>query len=159
MKNKILSLFLFFGIALIFISCGAGGKDEQPKNPPPTAVTAEPVQKQKTVYYDEYPATVIALNQVDLRAQVTGYITGIFFKDGQHVNTGQKLYDIDRRQYEAKLDQAMANLNVSKANLSKAQQDADRYGDLLKQYAIARQVYDHAVADLERAKMQVEAAI
>src|SRR5437762_7880825 len=106
MKNKILSLFLFFGIAPIFISCGAGGKDEQPKIPPPTPVTAEPVQKQKTTYYDEYPATVTALNQVDLRAQVTGYITGIFFKDGQHVNAGQKMYDNDRSQYEAYLYQA-----------------------------------------------------
>ena len=47
---------------------------------------------------------------------------------------------------------------MSKANLAKAQQDADRYADLLKQDAIAKQVYDHAVADLQSAKMQVEAA-
>ena len=99
-----------------------------------------------------------ALNQVDLRAQVTGYITGIYFKDGQHVSKGQKLYDIDRQQYLANYDQAVANLNVSKANLAKAQQDADRYNDLLKQDAIAKQVYDHAVADLQSAKMQVEAS-
>ena len=112
--------------------------------PPPTPVSAEMVKKGKTVYYDEYPATVAALNQDDLRAQVTGYITGIYFKDGQRVKTGQKLYDIDRRQYEANLDQAVANLNVAKANLARAQQDADRYAELLKQDAVARQVYDHA---------------
>ena len=110
------------------------------------------------MYYDEYPSTVAALNQVDLRAQVTGYITGIYFKDGQHVSKGQKLYDIDRQQYLANYDQAVANLNVSKANLAKAQQDADRYNDLLKQDAIAKQVYDHAIADLQSAKMQVEAS-
>jgi len=121
-------------------------------------VSAVIVKKEKTTYYDEYPATVAALSQDDLRAQVTGYITEIFFKDGQHVKKGQKLYNIDRQQYQANLDQAIANLNVSKANLARAQQDADRYADLLKQDAIARQVYDHAMSDLETAKMQVEAA-
>ncbi|MFI5188598.1 MAG: efflux RND transporter periplasmic adaptor subunit [Chitinophagales bacterium] len=153
-----MKLFFYSGIAIILVSCRAGEKQGQPKAPPPTAVSAITVKKEKTSYYDEYPGTVIALNQDDLRAQITGYITGIFFKDGQHVQKGQKLYDIDRQQYQANLDQANANLNVSKANLSKAQQDADRYADLLKQDAIAKQVYDHAMSDLESAKMQVEAA-
>ena len=44
------------------------------------------------MYYDEYPATVAALNQDDLHAEVTGYITGIYFKDGQRVKKGQRLY-------------------------------------------------------------------
>ncbi len=128
------------------------------KPPPPPAVNVYVVKKESAVYYDEYPATVTALNQVDLRAQVTGYITGIYFKDGQHVSKGQKLYDIDRQQYQANYQQAVANLNVSKANLARAQQDADRYNDLLKQDAIARQVYDHAMSDLQSAKMQVAAS-
>ncbi|MEI9933633.1 MAG: efflux RND transporter periplasmic adaptor subunit [Ferruginibacter sp.] len=98
------------------------------------------------------------MNQVDLRAQVTGYITGIDFKDGQHVTKGQVLYEIDKQQYTANYDQAVANMNVAKATLDKAQQDADRYSDLLKQDAIARQIYDHAVADLQAAKMQVSGA-
>jgi len=126
--------------------------------PPPAAVSAEIVKKGKAMYYDEYPATVAALNQDDLHAEVTGYITRIYFKDGQRVKKGQRLYDIDRRQYEANLDQAVANLNVAKANLARAQQDADRYAELLKQDAVARQVYDHAMSDLQSAKMQVEAA-
>ena len=126
--------------------------------PPPAAVSAEIVKRGNAVYYDHYPATVAALNQDDLHAEVTGYITGIYFKDGQRVKKGQRLYDIDRRQYEANLDQAVANLNVAKANLARAQQDADRYAELLKQDAVARQVYDHAMSDLQSAKMQVEAA-
>jgi RND family efflux transporter MFP subunit len=158
MKNQVSIFFLSIFSALIFISCGAGNKDQMPKAPPPTAVNGAIVKKEKATYYDEYPATVAALNQNDLRAEVTGYITGIFFKDGQRVKKGQKLYDIDRQQYQASLDQAIANLNVSKANLARAQQDADRYADLLKQDAVARQVYDHAMSDLETAKMQVKAA-
>jgi membrane fusion protein (multidrug efflux system) len=158
MKNKILMIFFSFSMTIIFFSCGSGKKDQPMKAPPPPAVTAEIVKKGKALYYDEYPATVAALNQNDLRAQVTGYINGIYFKDGQHVVQGQKLYDIDKQQYQASLDQAIANLNVTKANLAKAQQDADRYAGLLKQDAVAKQVYDHAVADLESAKMQMEAA-
>jgi membrane fusion protein (multidrug efflux system) len=159
MKNKISMIFLSFGMTILFFSCTSKKKDDPMKaSPTALAVSAEIVQKGKAVYYDEYPATVAALNQNELRAQVTGYITGIYFKDGQPVLRGQKLYDIDKQQYQASLDQAVANLNVTKANLAKAQQDADRYADLLKQDAVARQVYDHAMADLETAKMQMEAA-
>ena len=158
MKNKTLIIFFSFGMTILFFSCAGRKKDDPMKAPPPPAVSAEIVERGKAVYYDEYPATVAALNQNDLRAQVTGYITGIHFKDGQHVVQGQKLYDIDKQQYQASLDQAIANLNVTKANLARAQQDADRYAGLLKQDAVARQVYDHAVADLESAKMQMEAA-
>lgn len=157
MNNVIFKFFFSSGVACLFISCGAG-KKEEPKAPPPSTVSAVIVTKEKAMYFDEYPATVASLNQDDLRAQVTGYVTGIFFKDGQHIQKGQKLYDIDRQQYQANLDQAIANLNVSKANLAKAQQDADRYADLLKQDAIAKQVYDHAMADLQSSRMQVEAA-
>src|SRR5678815_1468906 len=158
MKNKTLIIFFSLGMTVLFFSCASRKKDDPMKAPPPPAVSAEIVERGKAVYYDEYPATVAALNQNDLRAQVTGYITGIYFKDGQHVVQGQKLYDIDKQQYQANLDQAIANLNVTKANLARAQQDADRYAGLLKQDAVARQVYDHAMADLESAKMQMEAA-
>jgi RND family efflux transporter MFP subunit len=158
MGNKIL-IFFFSSALFLLVSCGSSKKDDQAtKAPPPAVVNVEVVKKDKATYYDEYPATVVALNQNDLRAQVTGYITGIYFTDGQHVQKGQKLYDIDKEQYQANLDQSIANLNVSKANLARAQQDADRYEDLLKQDAIARQVYDHAIADLQSAKMQVQAA-
>lgn len=157
MANKIL-IFFFSPALFLLVSCSSKKKDAQTQAPPPSVVNVEVVKKEKATYYDEYPATVAALNQNDLRAQVTGYITGIYFTDGQHVQKGQKLYDIDKEQYQANLDQAVANLNVTKANLARAQQDADRYEGLLKQDAIARQVYDHAAADLQSAKMQVEAA-
>jgi membrane fusion protein (multidrug efflux system) len=143
-------------IVTLLASCAAKNPNQGP--PPPVSVNVVPVQEGKAVYFDEYPATVTPLNQVDIRPQVSGYITGIFFKDGQHVNKGEKLYTIDQQQYEGMYQQAVANLNVAKANLAKAQQDADRYTDLSKQDAIARQTLDHAMADLDAAKMQVEAA-
>jgi membrane fusion protein (multidrug efflux system) len=98
------------------------------------------------------------LNFVDIRPQVSGYITGIFFKDGDHVLNGQKLYTIDQQQYEANYQQALANLEVQKTNLVKAQKDADRYHFLDKQDAVAKQQVDYADAALNAAQKQVDAA-
>ncbi|MDR3626365.1 MAG: efflux RND transporter periplasmic adaptor subunit [Ignavibacteriaceae bacterium] len=129
-----------------------------PPKMPPALVEVYEVKPEHAVYYDNYPASVTALNQVDIRPEVSGYLTGINFKDGQHVNKGVKLYGIDQQQYKAAYEQAVANLNAVKANLIRAQQDADRYNDLAKKDAIARQVLEHAQADLQSAKMQVAAA-
>src|SRR5664279_1691448 len=112
---------------IVFMSSCGAKPAEAPKAPPPVPVTLYSLQKGSAVYYDEYPATLVPLNEVQLRPQVTGYITGIFFKDGQRVKKGQKLYAIDQQQYAASYNQAVASLNVAKANLGKAQQDADRY--------------------------------
>ncbi|MEP7277837.1 MAG: efflux RND transporter periplasmic adaptor subunit [Bacteroidota bacterium] len=159
MKPNCLVLLVCCAGGLLISSCGSSGKPaEAPKAPPPVPVVTATVQLGSAVYYDEYPATVVALNEVQLRPQVTGYITGIFFKDGQRVSKGQKLYSLDQQQYQASYKQAVANLNVATANLGKAQQDADRYAELLKKDAIARQTAEHAQSDLQASKMQLEAA-
>ena len=124
----------------------------------PVDVSTEEVKFSPVTFFDEYPGTLVPLNQVELRPQVNGYITGIFFKDGDHVSKGQKLYTIDAQLYNANYDQAQANLQVQEANLVKAQKDADRYHDLEKDDAIAKQTVDYAEAALAAAKKQVAAA-
>jgi RND family efflux transporter MFP subunit len=144
-------------ISVLLAGCSENKGAEQ-KGPPAIPVTTSVVTAGKALYYDTYPATVTALNQVEIRSEVSGYITGIFFKDGQNVRKGDKLYEIDQRQYKAAYDQAIANLNVAKSNLAKAKQDAERYRDLAKHDAVARQTLEHATADLRSAQMQVAAA-
>jgi membrane fusion protein (multidrug efflux system) len=113
----------------------------------------------KTVlYFDKYPSTTQALSQVSLLPQVTGAITGIFFTEGTHVEKGQKLYEIDKRIYQAAYDQALANLKVQQGTLDQSQQDADRYEYLNKYNAVAKQLYDHAMITLQNAKNQVKAS-
>ena len=135
---------------------------KQPEKPstaiPPTNVNVATAQKTDAIYYDQYPGTVVALNNVELRSQVAGFITGIFFKEGDVVQKGQQLYEIDRRKYEAAYLQAKANLSSAEASLVRAQKDADRYQQLLKQDAVARQLVDNAVATLASAQSQVDAA-
>ncbi|WP_080240185.1 efflux RND transporter periplasmic adaptor subunit [Spirosoma rigui] len=157
MKKYLNPAALVIGIACFVTACG-GKKEEQPQAPPPTQVSAIKATKGTATYYDEFPATITALREVEIQPQVAGNITGIFFQDGQQVRKGQKLYTIDAQQYRAGYDQAVANLNVQKANLNRAQKDADRYTTLAQQDAIARQVVDNATATLEATRMQVEAA-
>jgi membrane fusion protein (multidrug efflux system) len=146
----------------LFIEASCGGKSAQQQQamqaPPAAPVTVQQVTAGNAVYYDQYPATVTALNEVELRPQVSGYITGIYFKDGDKVSKGQKLYSMDQQQYQANYQQAVANLAVQQTNLVKAQKDADRYHELEKQDAIAKQQVDYADAALDAARKQVEAA-
>ncbi|HXD79721.1 MAG TPA: efflux RND transporter periplasmic adaptor subunit [Puia sp.] len=143
-------------IALGLVSCGS--KNTGPAAPPPASVAVYSVRAGNATYFDTYPGTVTPLNQVDIKPQVSGNIIGVYFKDGQQVRKGQKLYEIDQQQYKAAVEQAKANVSVAKANLAKAQQDADRYQELAKQDAIAKQTLDHQLADLEASKQQLQAA-
>lgn len=146
-----------FAACLLITSC-QDKKPEPPKTPPPVKVTVEPVKLAAAAYYDEYPATINALNQVDLRPQVSGFITGVFFKDGDRVRKGQLLYSVDDQLYAANYQQAVANLQVQQANLNKAQKDANRYHELDKNDAVAKQLVDNADAALEVTRKQADAA-
>ncbi len=150
-------LVLFIALITTIFSCGDKG-NQQPTRPPATSVNTDTVKEGATVYYDNYPATVTALTQVDIKPQVSGNITGVFFTDGDHIHKGEKLYTIDQQQYAGSYGQAMANVDVAKANLVKAQKNADRYLELQKNDAIATQTVDDALADLDAAKQQVAAA-
>jgi membrane fusion protein (multidrug efflux system) len=156
MKKYIYLFVIACLTSLLGIACG---RDKaQQKTVSAVSVTVYKIIPETAQYYDIYPATVTPLNQVDVRSEVSGYLKDIYFKDGQHVTKGMKLYGIDQQQYIGAYDQAVANLNVAKANLIKAQQDADRYQELAKNDAIARQVLEHSEADLQTAKMQVAAS-
>lgn len=157
MSRRILNS-AFIAVIFFLAACG-GSQQQQMQGPPPfVKVTVDTVATSNASYYDEYPATVAAFNQTDLRAQVSGFVTGVFFKDGDRVRKGQKLYSLDAQQFDANYQQAVANLQVQQTNLLKAQKDADRYHELDKQDAIAKQQVDYADAALEAAKKQVAAA-
>ncbi len=124
----------------------------------PAIVNLIVVKKQQVFYFDKYPANTVAINQVDLRPQVQGYITGIRFTEGDHVYKGQVLYEIDKQLYQEAYDQAKANLEVAQGNLIQAKQDADRYTYLNTYDAVATQTLDHAAITLTNAKNSVTAA-
>jgi membrane fusion protein (multidrug efflux system) len=150
--NRVVLIIIILS-SLGFASC----KTKQTPPTPPVPVNLFTVTGQHVLYYDRYPATTEALSQVDLHPEVQGYITGIYFKEGTHVKKGTKLYDIDKRLYEASYEQAVSNLKVDQGNVTQAQQDADRYEYLNKYNAIAKQLLDHQVIALQNSKNQVKA--
>jgi RND family efflux transporter MFP subunit len=137
-----------------FLSC-----NPKPTPPaPPIPVNLMTAAAERVYYFDRYPATTVALSQVNLSAQVTGYVTSINFQEGSHISKGQLLYQLDQRLYQSTVDQARAALRVDSGILLQVQQDADRYIYLAKYKAIATQVVDHAVIALQNAKDSVLAA-
>lgn len=150
---------IFFGIALVvFLGGCQKGNQSGVQAPPPVSVAVHKVTTNDVTYYEEYPAIIKALNEVELRAQVNGYITAIHFKEGEKVRKGQKLYSIDQQQSEASYQQALANLSVRETNLVRAQKDLERYRELEKNDAIAKQQVDYAEAAYIAAEQEVEAA-
>src|SRR5690606_17471048 len=126
--------------------------------PQATPVTIEVVTEEIVAGMDAYPGSVVPLNETDLRAEVSGYITAIFVADGASVSKGQKLYEIDRTRYEAAAQQAKAALAIAEANLDRITRDVARYRKLAEQDAIARQTLDYAETDLNNAEAQVASA-
>jgi membrane fusion protein, multidrug efflux system len=149
---------VFFSIIITGVSSCKDPAGNKNTKEPPVAVTMYEVTREKAVYYDTYPATIVALKEVELRGQVSGYLTGIFFNEGSTVKQGQKLYEIDRRKYAATYEQAKNNVKIAEDNLEKVQRDVDRYTELSRQDAISKQSLDNALTDLQNVRLQVLSA-
>jgi RND family efflux transporter MFP subunit len=150
--------YIFSAAPLFVLLAACSQKPKAPPALPPTPVNVTIAKVAPAIYYDQYQGTVIAVNTTELRSEVGGFITGIFFNDGDIVQQGKELYEIDRRKYEAAYQQAVANLESANANLIKAQKDIDRYNMLLQNDAVARQTVDQAQAAFETSKSQVDVA-
>ncbi|GAB2956814.1 efflux RND transporter periplasmic adaptor subunit [Hymenobacter coalescens] len=157
MNKSFLALAYAAGL-LAWTGCGNKQAGQAAGPPPATPVTLVAARTTDAVYYDEYPATVAALNNVELRSQVAGFITGIFFKEGEVVPKGKTLYEIDRRKYQAAYQQAVAGLRATQATAQNAKVNLDRYQRLAQQDAIARQIVDNAQTAYATAQSQVAVA-
>jgi membrane fusion protein (multidrug efflux system) len=142
----------------LLAACGKKDDAQQAGPPPATPVAVYKVQGQDVVSADTYPATVVPLNEVQLLAEVTGYLTDIYVQDGQRVSKGQRLYAIDRTRYAAAADQARAQLQVTRTNYVRIAKDAERYKRLAEQDAIALQQVDVSKADVANAQSQIAAS-
>jgi membrane fusion protein (multidrug efflux system) len=154
---KIFHIITCFVLVAGLLSCsGNGGNKKTDGNAIPVTVTN--VSLANAIFYNSYPANIVALKEVELRGQVGGYITGIYFDEGKEVRSGKELYEIDRRKYQAAYEEAQSNVRIAEGNLEKVQRDADRYTDLARQDAVAKQLLDNALTDLKNAKQHVDAA-
>jgi RND family efflux transporter MFP subunit len=148
------------GAALLLAGCDE--KAKQAAAPPALPVTvAHPVQRTVTDW-DEFTGRFNAVEQVDVRARVTGFVMSVDFKDGAIVRKGDLLYTIDPRQYEAAAEQAQGQLDDAKAKVDLAQKELERATTLIKTQAISENIVDQrnqALAGAQAAQLQADGAL
>jgi membrane fusion protein, multidrug efflux system len=147
-------LALAAGSALV----GCGKKAPQSMPQAPVEVKAITVEASPTVMYADKVGEVKGSQEVDIRSMISGILLKKHFDDGTLVAQGQLLYSVDPREFLAQVANAEAQVASAEANLSRARQDVERYRPLLADEAIARQVYDNAVAAARQAEAQVTAS-
>ena len=140
------------------LAAGCGGKPDVGAPPAAFEVKAITVEPSSTITHADKVGEVRGSQEVELRARVSGILLAKHFEDGALVNEGQLLFSIDPREYRAQVSSAKAQLASAEANLYRARQDVARYKPLLADEAIARQVYDNAVATANQAQAQVDAS-
>jgi membrane fusion protein (multidrug efflux system) len=112
--------------------------------PPQIVLTMDVVSKNETVY-NEWIGTLTGSVNASIRAQVGGYLIKQDYQEGTAVKTGQVLFEIDPRPYQATLDQAKGDLANAQANQLKSQQDLARYKALVASGAVSQQEYQNEV--------------
>ncbi len=145
-----------FGLALL-AACSDTGKAPAPAAPPPPAVTVAKPQIRQVVDEDEYVGRFVALNAVEIRARVSGYLEQVHFKDGAIVKQGDLLFSIDPRPFKNTLDQARANLEQARSNAVYAESDFGRAQLLAREKTITDQALDQRSQSLRNALAAVAA--
>ena len=126
-------------IAALFCASITGCSDKKPAPPPPPAVTVATPLRMTIVDWDDYDGQFVAVDSVDVRPRVSGYLISVGFKDGDYVRKGQLLFKIDPRPYQAALDQAKGQAAHAAAALTNASTEAARGKVLLAAHAISQQ--------------------
>ena len=142
--------------ALILTGCSE--EKSQHRQMPPPAVSVFSVTDQKVGDYYEYVGRSEAINSVDIRARVEGFLVKRNFTEGGTVDQGQLLYEIDRAPFEAALKGAKAQLSSSQASLVNARKNLSRTQDLIKRGAISQSDYDNQVSAEAQAAAAVQLA-
>jgi len=123
---------------------------------PPVVTVSQPVEEE-ILGYDVYPGRFQAVQSVDIRARVRGYIEKVNFEDGQIVKDDHVLFEIDPRPFQAELKAAESQVAQWQAKLTRAEADVKRYGDLLPKGAASQQDLDRAAAEAEEARAMIRA--
>jgi membrane fusion protein (multidrug efflux system) len=134
--------------------CGQGQQAAAPA-PPPPAVGVQSAQMKGVARSYAFVGRIKAVNTVQLRARVEGFLQKVLFTEGQDVKTGELLYQIEKTQYQATVDQAKANLAAAEAQELNAQLQYNRSAELIKRDNVAQSTVDQNRANLDSAKATV----
>jgi multidrug efflux system membrane fusion protein len=153
-RTPVSAAWLILALAAAALA-GCSDTPNQAAAPPPPAVTVANPVKRSITDQDEYVGRFVAVDSVEVRARLSGYLSQIHFQDGQMVKQGQVLFTIDRRPFQIALDQARANLELARANLAFAESDLARGQELLRNKTITEQTFEQRT----QAKRVAEASV
>ncbi|MEI7254803.1 efflux RND transporter periplasmic adaptor subunit [Dickeya dadantii] len=126
--------------------------------PPPPQVSAAEVAIKPVSQWDEYNGRIEAIESVDLRPRVSGYIEQVAYREGDEVRKGDVLFTIDARSYRAELSRAQAQLTQARSEAARSRSEAARAKALVAQQAISTELWEQRRAADESAQAQVQAA-
>lgn len=145
--------FGYLGLTLL-LGCAA----PQPSAPPPPAVTVASVASQAITEWDEFTGRFEAVDAVEIRPRVSGYIKRVVFDEGKEVRKGDVLFEIDPRPYEADLARAQAELEQARTAAALANRDVERGQRLVQINALSREEFDGRSTAAQRAGAAIQIA-
>jgi len=149
--------------ASVVLLAGCDDKKQQAAAPAPKpAVGVRPAAMKGVSEAFEFVGHIQAIYKVDLRARIEGFLEKVNFREGQDVKTGDLLYQIEKVQFQASVDQAKANLAAAEAVVTNAQLQYNRNLELSKKQFSPQSLVDQQKADLDSGKakvMQMQAAL
>lgn len=152
-RSRLCRINLF--VAGLFVLCAGllTGCEETPTEAASSAlsVTVSTPLERETVDYEEFTGTTEAVESVEIRARVTGYLNKVWFTEGTEVKKGDRLFEIDPRPFQAKYDRELAQIEVRQADLKFREAELARAKGLLPKGAISQSDFDRVVAAHEQA--------
>ena len=151
-----------FGLAFAFMLSACSDKPQQQAAAPAPPVTVAQPTKRTVTDWDEFTGRFEAVEEVQVRARVGGFVTSVEFRDGAIVHAGDLLYVIDPRPFEAVAEQADGQLSDARAKVELAKRELDRGLSLVQTSAVSEQVVDQrrqALQAAHAAEMQAEGAL
>jgi RND family efflux transporter MFP subunit len=144
--------------ALALSACARNEATESRAAPPAPQVTVAAAISREVTDSGEFTGRFEAVERVELRPRVSGYISSVNFKEGSEVKKGDVLFVIDPRPYQAEHDRAAAGLALARSQLALAKSEQERATKLLAQHALSQEEFDTRTAGNEQAAANVEAA-
>jgi len=161
MPSRSLAPLAFAAAALSLAGCSS----KPPAPPPPPNVSVAPVLQRDLAEWDEFSGRLQAVDQVEIKPRVSGYIRRVTFTEGRDVRKGETLFEIDPRPYQADLDRAQAQLEQARTAADLAAREVARAEKLVNVQAISREEFDsrtsaqaNSVAAVRAAEAAVETA-
>ncbi len=162
MRNVLQSLVISTAVALTLAGCAKNEAAESAganaAAAPPTQVTVAQVIQRPVNEFDEFTGRFEAIEHVDLRPRVSGYISSVNFVEGTEVKKGDVLFLIDPRPYEAEYKRAKAQLEQARTQLTLAKSERERAAKLVQSHAISQEEFDTRTAGSDQAGANVDAA-